>query len=205
MSPELFKAAVEYFTPHEGNIPWLYQCVHGWPTVGRGHLVPSADASARLAWTRQDRTIAGTNEIRAEWDRIKALPAGKRAEFYRQHAKLRLTQERIDALFRADVLEAERILRETKRDGAAIFPDYDRWPLPAQLAMIDMIFSLGPAMLGSTPPKAYPKLVAAAQRGNWETCADESGRGGVSKTRDAAVRALFMEASRQWKLARPTR
>lgn len=196
MSPELLALAKAYFEPHEGRIPHMYQCIHGQVTAGIGHLFASPPAASKLLWEHEDGTFAGDAEVRLEFAKIRALPYGKDypASFYEIYTRLRLTDQRIDGLFLADLLEAERLLAETRIRGALAFPEYDRWPAKIQLAMLDMMFSIGPAFMGSIPPKAYPKLVAAAQRGDWATCAEECKRGGVAPRRDDALKALFESA-----------
>lgn len=196
MSPELFALARGYFAQHEGRKVHMYKCVHDVPTFGVGHAAFTVDAAAKAKWRRRDGALATFPEVELEYRQVRALPFGKTypAEWYERRTALRLHESEIDRIFEADLLEAERLLKATKRGGKPVFADYDRWPISAQLGMIDMMFSMGPAFMGSEPPKAYPRLVAAAQRQDWATCAAESKRGGVGPARDAALANLFNSA-----------
>lgn len=196
MSPELFALARGYFTQHEGRKDHPYKCVHDVPTFGIGHAARTVQESAKAKWKRRDGSDATYAEIELEYRLVQALPFGKSytADWYKRHTALRLPESEIDRIFESDLLEAERLLKATKRGGKPVFADYDRWPISAQLAMIDMMFSIGPAFMGTEPPKAYPRLVAAAVRQDWATCAAESKRGGVGPARDAALANLFNSA-----------
>jgi len=67
----------------------------------------------------------------------------------------------------------------------------DTFPAPAHLALLDMIFNLGPTGL----TKAFPKLCRAADRGDWKVCAAECNRLGVHASRNDETRDLFLAAA----------
>lgn len=185
MSPELLLLAKSYFEPHEGRKNFPYLCIHGIITFGVGHAAPKAAMMRAAKWYRNG-VLASMAEVDAAWAKVKMQPFGRNltAESYQHLTSIRLPDSEIDRIFSEDLAEAERLLRHA-------FIEYNRWPIKIQLAMIDMMFSVGPAFLGNVPPKAYPRLVAAARRQDWATCAAECKRGGVSPTRDAALAALF--------------
>lgn len=190
MTNNLSTRAIAYFRAHEGVVPHMYLCVHGRVTAGVGHMFPSAEAASRLLWERQNRTIAPRAEVIAEYERIAALPFGYEhpAGGYRKHATVFLPPERIDGLLRADIQTFEQSL-------AAAFRDWDSWPIRAQLAVLDMAYSLGVRGLLTR----FPRFTAAARKRDWATCAAESKRIGVSASRNEAVAELLDPAKMAYK------
>lgn len=182
MTSNLSTRAIAYFRHHEGVVPHMYLCVHGRVTAGVGHMFPSAEAATRLLWERANHTAASRAEIIAEYERIAALPFGYEhpAGGFKKHATLMLPPPRIEGLLLADLESFERSL-------AVTFPAWGTWPSAAQLAVLDMAFSLGVAGL----LKTFPKFTKAARIQDWKTCAAESKRKGVAPSRDEAVAALL--------------
>lgn len=191
MSPEFLDRASAYFRQHEGAVPHMYLCLHGLVTAGVGHMFPHAKAARTVMWHRQDGTLAAPVDVENEFNAIKGRPHGQNvtAASFAGITRLRLRPDTIEGILRGDLMRFEQVLAEQ-------FSDWDHWPEAAQLAMLDMVFSIGPAMFGKVAPKAYPKLVAAARNRDWATCATECKRRGVAPSRDAAVKALFEEAIR---------
>lgn len=184
MSPELLAAATAYFRSHEGVVDHLYLCVHGKPTAGVGHMFPTAKAARAAGWHRNGVYVSWS-EIDAEWARVNRMPFGVQfpASSFARATSIRLSQQAIDNLLRSDLEAFERAL-------VAMFPGWDHYPMPAQLGLLDLVFSLGPTGFRT----GYPRCFAATQHGDWATCALECKRGGVAPRRDAALKALFESA-----------
>ena len=73
-----------------------------------------------------------------------------------------LTDEQVSALFREDVQQAER-------DARDLLQDFDEASPNRQQALIDMAFNLGKGKL-----TGFKRMLAAANRGDWQTAADEA-------------------------------
>ena len=70
------------------------------------------------------------------------------------------------------------------------FAAFDTFPAAAQLALLDMIFNVGP--IGFF--KGFPKLRRAADKLDWAGCAAECKRIGISDDRDEGCKNLFLSA-----------
>ena len=78
------------------------------------------------------------------------MTSAKAAAFYKIPASLELTQQTIDAKLLA-------VLEDFEADLRAEFPHYDTFPDAIKMALLDMIYNLGPqvsskASLTSSPP-----------------------------------------------------
>ena len=106
--------------------------------------------------------------------------------FYRKTGGLRLTEETIHERLR-EVLEGfEGYLRSHLRG-------YDGLPDGVKIALLDMVYNLGPGRLF----QEYPKLLAAVESRNWAAAAAASLRKGPSAARNAWTREQFLSAAKQ--------
>lgn len=151
----------------EGNIDYLYLDSDDPPnaTTGQGHLIASLTASLALPWKKPDGTVASTADITADWTRIMAMPGGHVAAFYKSPDGLTLLQSDIDALTVQSVTAMNAPLR-------ILFPAFDSFPLPAQTAIVDMVYGLGIGKL----QRSYPKFCAAVNAQDWAIAAVQCGR-----------------------------
>ena len=180
----------------EGSIPWMYRDTVGKVTVGVGLMLPDAAAACRLPF--QVSGVPATEaQIAAEFARVDALPMGRAALFYRAPGKPELTQTEIDSLLRTVLAGFEGELRKA-------LPGYDALPDGVKLALLDMIYNLGPAGL----LKGFPKMMAAIAIGDWAkaaTCCERRGPGAARNawTREqllsSVVGSLKAEAESGWK------
>ncbi len=123
----------------EGAIPWMYRDTVGKVTVGVGLMLPGAEAACRLPF-RVGGAAATEAEIAAEFARVDALPMGRAALFYRSNDKPELARADMDSLLRTVLTGFENRLREA-------LPQYDALPDGVKMALLDMIYNLGPAGL----------------------------------------------------------
>ena len=173
----------------EGNVEHMYLDTKGNVTVGKGKLLSSgADAAALPFMLRGNETLATEDEIRAEYEVIAAMQSdqGKVASYFEDFTTLTLSQLDIDKLvvehMRGDL---EALLR--------MFPEFGNYPLPAQIALWDMIYNLGPSRLRNL----FPKMRQAILDADWEEAANESHRDGPSVERNQFVFDLFMDAAQE--------
>jgi GH24 family phage-related lysozyme (muramidase) len=166
----------------EGCVPWMYRDTVGKITVGVGLMLPDTKAAEALPFLVGTRA-ATPQEIAAEFARVDALPLGRASAFYKSPSSLELTQQTIDAKLTA-------VLQGFEADLRTEFPHYDQLPDAVKLALLDMIYNLGPAGLF----KGFPHLVAAVQTGAWAQAATCCTRRGPSPTRNAWTKEQFLSA-----------
>jgi GH24 family phage-related lysozyme (muramidase) len=151
----------------EGNIDYLYLDSDDPPnaTTGQGHLVASVQKSVLLPWRTASGVVATNAAICADWARVVAMPGGHAAGFYKSPDGLTLLQSDIDALTLQSVTAMSTPLH-------TLFPKFDLFPLPAQVAIADMVYGLGIGKL----QRSYPKFCAAVNTQDWAIAAVQSGR-----------------------------
>jgi GH24 family phage-related lysozyme (muramidase) len=167
----------------EGCVPWMYRDTVGKVTVGVGLMLPDAAAAQTLPFNCGNR-VASLQEIATEYARVDAMPSGHAAAFYKSPASLQLTQQTIDTKLTA-------VLQGFEADLRTQFPHYESIPDGVKLALLDMIYNLGPAGLF----KGFPHLVAAVQSGAWEQAAKHCMRRGPGAARNDWTRAQFLSAT----------
>jgi GH24 family phage-related lysozyme (muramidase) len=160
----------------------MYRDTVGKVTVGVGLMLPDAKAAEALPFVLGTRT-ATPEEIAAEYARVEALPIGRASAFYKTPTSLVLTQQTIDAKLTSVLAGFETDLRRQ-------FPHYDSLPDGIKMALLDMIYNLGPAGLF----KGFPHLVAAIQTGAWQQAAEHCMRRGPGAARNDWTREQFLSS-----------
>ena len=158
----------------------MYRDTVGKVTVGVGLMLPDAQAAQTLPFLLNNRP-ATPEEIATEYARVDAMTLGKAAAFYRIPASLELSQQTIDAKLLSVLLGFEADLRGE-------FPRYDAFPDAIKMALLDLIYNLGPAGLFH----GFPHLVAAVQSGNWSLAADHCTRRGPAPSRNDWTKQQFL-------------
>jgi GH24 family phage-related lysozyme (muramidase) len=166
----------------EGCVPWMYRDTVGKVTVGVGLMLPDTKAAQALPFVLGARA-ATPQEIAAEYARVDAMTMGRPSAFYKIPASLELTQQTLDSKLGDVVSGFEADLRTQ-------FPHYDAFPDGVKMALLDMIYNLGPAGLF----RGFPHLVAATQDGAWAQAADHCMRRGPGAARNAWTREQFLSA-----------
>jgi GH24 family phage-related lysozyme (muramidase) len=172
--------SLEKLKEFEGCAPWMYRDTVGKVTVGVGLMLPDAQAAQTLPFLLNNRP-ATPEEIATEYARVDAMTLGKAAAFYRIPASLELSQQTIDARLLSVLLGFEADLRGE-------FPRYDAFPDAIKMALLDMIYNLGPAGLFH----GFPHLIAAVQSGNWSLAADHCTRSGPAPSRNDWTKQQFL-------------
>ena len=98
------------------------------------------------------------------------MAMGRASAFYKTPASLVLTQQTIDAKLSSVLTGFEAHLRTQ-------FPHYDSLPDGVKMALLDMIYNLGPAGLF----RGFPHLVAAVETGAWAQAAEHCTRRGPGR------------------------
>src|ERR1700719_2539623 len=166
----------------EGCVPWMYRDTVGKVTVGVGLMLPDAGAAEALPFVLGARAAA-PEEIAAEYTRVDAMAMGRASAFYKTPTSLVLTQQTIDA-------KLISVLEGFEADLKAQFPHYDTLPDGVKMALLDMIYNLGPAGLF----KGFPHLVTAVQTGAWAQAAEHCTRRGPAPARNSWTQQQFLSA-----------
>ena len=160
----------------------MYRDTVGKVTVGVGLMLPDAKSAQALPFVLGSRP-ATPEEIAAEYARVDAMSIGRVSAFYRSSASPELTPQIIDAKLSAVLAGFESDLRTE-------FPHYDTLPDSIKMALLDMIYNLGPAGLF----RGFPHLIAAIQAGAWAQAAEHCVRRGPGAARNAWTREQFLSA-----------
>jgi len=178
--------AVKYFRDHEGVVSHMYLDVVGLVTIGVGFMLPNPAAAQALSLIRRDTRAAATSDEKAQdWESVHALRNAMRASTYKKFTQLDMPDAEIDK--RLSVL-----IDDFARNLGGRFLKFDKFPAPAQIGLLDMIYSLGPKGLFV----GFPNFCAAVDAQDWKKCAKESKRRNVSETRNADLKQLFLNAAR---------
>jgi len=165
----------------EGCINHMYLDTRGYVTVGVGHLIRDPAHARELPFVfRRNGSMATADEIINEYHILKEQPVGLRATSYEPYTQLILPDTEIESLLDQHIEEFTKGLKSN-------FQGFDDFPPPAQEALYDMAFNLGMSGLINK----FPKMVAAAQNGQWNVCATECRRTGISDSRNLDTKKLF--------------
>lgn len=177
--------AIEQLKQFEAFVPWMYLDTVGKVTVGVGSMLPDARVAGTLPFQTGERA-ATAEEIAKEFRRVSALAKGRAATFYRKAGGLRLAEKAIDDRL-TEVLEGfEGYLRDH-------VGGYDELPDGVKLALLDMVYNLGPGKLF----QEYPKLLAAVAEGDWAKAAGACLRRGPGAARNVWTKEQFLGAAKQ--------
>ena len=176
-----------FTAPLEGVVRYFYLDVLGLVTVAYGCLVATEGAARCLPMVRRDGSPATSDEIAADWRRVKGRPDLARRGYRAAGlvAQLRLTPEGVERVT-FDKLDA------TVEALARRFPAFADWPASAQLAVVSLAWACGPGF-------AFPRCEAALRAQDWAGAAAECairsvGNPGVIP-RNRANRALLLGAA----------
>jgi len=135
----------------EGDIPHLYRCTGGRVTIGVGHAIDTPDDAVSLPFADGSGARPPEQDVRDAFSRVlnAPLPTNTPARSFARFTAFTMDGADRDALVRNDIDGfATRIGKD--------YPDFPSWPAPAQTAVIDMVFNLGPAGFGK-----FKSLIAA--------------------------------------------
>jgi len=181
--PGYFDQTLAQLKSFEGCVPWMYRDSVGRVTVGVGLMLPDAAAACALPFHTADGSAATAQQIAAEFARVHALTMAKLPSYYRTGGSLELPEAMIDEKLSAVLRGFEATLR-------AHFTSYDLLPNGVKMALLDMVYNLGPAGL----LEGYPRLIQAVETGAWAQAAAECARGGINAARNAWTRQQILSA-----------
>lgn len=176
--------SLEKLREFEGCVRWMYLDTVGKVTVGVGLMLPDVEAALALPFLAPGGQAATHEQIAAEFARVSGQPKGRPAAFYRHSNSLDQAEATIEGKLREVIGELERSLR-------ARLPMYDDLPDGVKMALLDMVYNLGPAKLFAQ----YPTFLRAITTGDWVQAAAACLRRGPGDTRNAWTREQFLTAS----------
>lgn len=107
-----------------------------------------------------------------------------KASWYANKTKVRIPDKVIDQRLDAKIAEFKQYLNN-------IFPDVNEFPPNVQLALLDMVYNLGPTNL----VKKFPNFCKAIRERRWMDAAKESRRGAISPARNEFVATLLRSSA----------
>jgi GH24 family phage-related lysozyme (muramidase) len=174
--------ALEMLKTYEGCFPFMYLDSKGLVTVGVGFLLDSADSAAAYSFLLNHAPQAASpDQIMAEWNHLKSQATPHLETYYQPFTTMQMQQADIDAMLTQKVNIFEGVARKT-------FANWDDFPVPAQLALIDMIYNLGSL-------SGFPMLVAYAKAQDWANCAAQCFRIGPNAQRNQETKDRFLAAA----------
>ena len=180
----------------EGEHRFMYVDTRGYVTTGIGHLLKTPEAALGLPWrhakTGQPATPA---EVRSTFARVREAAAQFKQDNPNSKGIPPATCQKLSDLVLpeglAPRLATRRLHTEFLPDLRKLFPGFDRYPLPAQHAIVDMGYNLGVAKLKHD----FPAFVAACRAGNFVDAAKESHRSSCREERNRATADLLGQAA----------
>lgn len=181
VSAALLDQCFAFIAPFEGNVNHMYlddpgNGERGNVTVGVGCLLNSPRAAAALPF------IPST-AVAEDFAAVASKPAGHQADWYKQFTHCVLPSAAIRGEFDKRCLGVIAWLRR-------VTADFDKFPQPAQVALVDMVFNLGAGKYAVQ----YARLKAAVATQDWRECAAQCHRRGIQEPRNTATASLFQRA-----------
>ena len=169
----------------EGKVVYMYLDTRGYVTVGVGNLVSSVAEAEKLPFVNTDTgNTATADEIETSFTTVSKMAYPHKPAYYKQKPSIELKDETIKSM------AIKRLKGEFVPGLRRIFANFDRYPKPAKLALVDMIYNLGERGL-----QKFKKLIAAAEKGHWREAADDSHRASCREDRNIWTHKRFEEAA----------
>jgi hypothetical protein len=185
--------------PFVGAFAHMYLDRRGRVTVGVGSALatPAAGLLARFVH-RGAMTAATPAEVTAAYFTVRGSIANRPAQDYRTLTDLDLATGESDRLLSQALERAENGCR-------AMFGGWSGFPLPAQLALLDMLYDLGEGRAVSAAERQagrqeqglyqFNRLREAVAKEDWLAASAACHREGAPQGRDAWTRNKFIEAA----------
>ena len=185
--------------PFEGSIPHMYLDTRGYVTVGIGKMLPTPSAAQLIRFVRRGtQDLANVLEIQDAFLKVRGSIAGRPAASYRNLTDLDLAPGEADRLLNAELEKAEDRCRN-------LFGGWDKFPLPAQLALLDMVYNMGEGRALTAADRQagrrehglfqFHKLRESVAKEDWAAASRDCHRVGIQKSRDTWTRDKFLEAA----------
>jgi GH24 family phage-related lysozyme (muramidase) len=186
--------------PFEGSSAHMYLDPVGKVKVGVGKQLPTPSAAQLVKFVRRGtRVPANVLEIRDAFLKARSALAGRPPASYQKLTDLDLAPGEANRQLDAELHAAEDGCRE-------LFGGWSRFPPPAQLALLDMVFNPGESrgLTSATDRRAgrrehalfrFDRLRASVAKENWVDASRECHRVGIQQSRDLWTRDQFLAAA----------
>lgn len=178
---------------NEGRYSWMYLDTRRNVTVGIGHRVANSAAAEALPFVEEETGQPATRDsIRAAYAAVRDAGHLTRngADAFAAITTVRLPRAAVQTVYDRDFTD---IVEPTRSNLRTVGGGLDSYPLPAQLAIVDMAFNLGPSGLYNEFTRFRNE--GLAQR-DFNVAARESRRRDIGERRNARTRNLLLEAAR---------
>lgn len=184
----------------EDWVPHPYGDSAGIISAGYGSNIATKPRFLAVPWRLDHAAGAAvpTRSVADSYDRLAAFIARESAKAHAAGRRLNITAGAYAPLtrLRLPVAIGEAMLVRDLGGGAGElrrkFPAFDRFPVPAKLALVDMIYNLGGTRFSAG---RWPKLFAAVRAQDWVLAAVECQRRGIADARNQACADLFRAAA----------
>jgi GH24 family phage-related lysozyme (muramidase) len=159
----------------EGMVLYMYLDTAKPPrvTIGAGNMLPNVPAATTLPFVNTTTNAKATSaEIAFAFHSVASMKGGQGSQYYEQDPSIEITEEK------AKELAITRLKNEFIPLLRRHFVGFDRYPVPARRALIDMIYNMGwssgEEARGGKPHHGlitFEALRRAAEAGEWKTAA----------------------------------
>lgn len=173
----------------------MYLDTVSFVTIGYGTALQAVrEVTPIQLFVTKTGKIATSAEKAKEWRRVQAISPhrariNRTARSYARGAVLHITKPEAVRWFN---IRLDSFASSLRTD----YPGFDRFPEDAQVALLDMVYNLGPGF-----PDTWKKFSAAVRRPenkggpDWRTAAAQSNRYQLSAERNHEVKSLFLRAA----------
>lgn len=184
--------------PFVGLVPHMHLDDRGLVTVGVGASLPTPAAALLVKFVhRSGMKPATPAEVTAAYQKVRASIAKRPAADYRRLTDLDLASGEADRLL-------DRALEQAENGCGKLFGGWRRFPLPAQLALLDMVYDLGEGRAITQAERQagqreqgiyqFSKLREAVAKEDWVAASRACHRKDTLTLRDSWTRERFLEA-----------
>jgi hypothetical protein len=185
--------------PFDGAYPFMYLDARGNVMVGVGRMLPTPSAALLINLVRRDdRSRPTMTEVTDAYMSVRASLANRQARSYRSLTDLDLAPGEQDRMLDQDLERAEDECRR-------LFGGWNAFPLPAQLALLDMVRNPGDERpltaaerwAGQREVGAFQfmPLRASVAKAEWLAASRHCQRLGISQARNTWTRERLREAA----------
>lgn len=170
---------VDWTTPLEGFLPWMYIDALGYVTTGMGNLIDPIGTALGLPWKNADGSAASQAQIQAAWNAVDAQRSDPKGTKQTSGAatrgggsqggvtSIRITKEDVQQLVASKMKQNESFLTEG-------LTNFAQAPADAQMAAHSMAWAMGPGFA-----KTWTQFRNAFNSGDYKTAAAQSHMQGV--------------------------
>jgi GH24 family phage-related lysozyme (muramidase) len=171
----------------ENFVPYMYLDEKGNVTVGIGLLLETVQEAISLPFVERGPTKrAHPKHIENAYNKVKAAQRDKVWPFYKPltHIDISLADATTLTL---DFIN--KVLVEIR--SAAVYPEFDSFPVPAKMAILDMVYTTGSGKIVTK----WPRFTAAVRRRNWKQAFQEATDRVDSAGRQKQLEIWFTQAA----------